>query len=142
METYTELKERQEKEFNAFPMVFAFNDKQFREGMEKLGLTVSDTDKVYKNNYGGIYRRTDSELLKNILERHTDELTTAIYKDQDGTGFIFSMFNYELANHEYCYTWDITDTINALGLTIEEINKSEALTNGLRLAKQDQRDQD
>ena len=142
MKNYTELKERQEKEFNAFPMVFAFNDKQFREGMEKLGLTVSDTDKVYKNHYGGIYRRTDSELLKNILERHTDELTTAIYKDQDGTGFIFSMFNYELANHEYCYTYDITDTINALGLTVEEINKSEALINGLRLAKKDQFNQD
>ena len=142
METYTELKERQEKEFNAFPMVFAFNDKQFREGMEKLGLTVSDTDKVYKNNYGGIYRRTDSELLKNILDRHTTEFTAAIEEDQDGTGFIFSMFNYELANHEYCYTYDITDTINALGLTVEEINKSEALINGLRLAKKDQFNQD
>jgi len=142
METYTELKDRQQKEFNDFPMVFAFSDKQFREGMEKLGLDVSDIDKVFKNNYGGIYRRTDSELLKNILKRHTSEFTAAIDKDQDGTGFIFRMFNYELANHEYCYTWDITDTINALGLTIEEINKSESLTNGLRLAKQNQHNQE
>ena len=140
METYTELKRRHEEEFGAFPMIFAFSDKQFEEGMEKLGLTLNDTDKVYKNSCGGIYRKTDSEALKSLMHRHADELTGAIDGDEDGTGFILGMFDYELANHEYCYTWDITDTISALGLTVDKINESKSLSNGLRLAKIAQRE--
>ena len=33
------------------------------------------------------------------------------------------MFSYELANHEYCITYDIEPTLDALGLTLDEINK-------------------
>jgi len=141
METYLELKERHEKEFSAFPMIFAFSDKQFKEGMGKLGLTVNDTDKIYKNSFGWYYKKTDSETLKNLMHRHSDEFKAAIENDQDGTGFILGMFDYELANHEYCITYDITDTLNALGLTVEDINKSKSLLNGLQLAKKRQFEQ-
>ena len=47
MESYREMKERQQKEFNAFPLAFAFNEDQFEQGMNRLGLDVSETDKVY-----------------------------------------------------------------------------------------------
>ena len=137
METYLELKERHEKEFSIFPMIFAFSDKQFKEGMGKLGLTVNDTDKIYKNGYGEYYKKT----LKNLMHRHSDEFKALIESDQDGTGFILSMFDYELANHEYFITYDITDTLNALGLTVEDINKSKSLLNGLQLAKKRQFEQ-
>ena len=42
-----------------------------------------------------------------------------------------SMFETELANHEYCITNDLTDTLEALGYTAEEIEQSPKLKTGL-----------
>lgn len=33
---YLELKERQQKEINEFPMAFAFNEEQLQEALKKL----------------------------------------------------------------------------------------------------------
>ena len=51
-----------------------------------------------------------------------------------GTGYIYQMFLYELANHEYGYTGDVTDTLDALGLTEDEIANSKPLLHGLNKA--------
>ena len=47
------------------------------------------------------------------------------------------MFIYELANHEYCITYDLEETLNALGLSVEEINADERLLHGLNKAIED-----
>lgn len=44
------------------------------------------------------------------------------------------MFLYELANHEFAYTYDVEDTLNSLHLTPDDINNNPALKNGLDLA--------
>jgi hypothetical protein len=44
------------------------------------------------------------------------------------------MFVYELGNHEYSYTGDIDETLDALGFTIEDIKNDERLEKGLLLA--------
>ena len=44
--SYLELKWKHQKEFNEFPMFFAFNRKQFDEGMKTLGLKPNQTNKV------------------------------------------------------------------------------------------------
>ena len=134
MNAYSQLKDRQEKEFNEFPMFYAFNDKQFGEGMEKFGLSSADTDKIYSAGAEGYYLRTDSQKLKDLLNRHEKEMSDAIKADTTGDGFIFDMFDYELSNHEYCYTGDTEDTLDALGLSMEEIEKSPALSAGLKNA--------
>lgn len=36
--TYVQMKERHQKEVNEFPMMWAFNNDQFAQGMKKLGL--------------------------------------------------------------------------------------------------------
>ncbi|MCP4367678.1 MAG: hypothetical protein GY797_06145 [Deltaproteobacteria bacterium] len=135
MNTYLEMKNRQQEEFNAFPCFFAFNNQQFEEGMEKLGLESTDTDKVYKGVGGMIYKKTESPALKEMTNRHTKEREDAIEGDAKGDGYIFEMFRYELANHEYGYTCDDEDTIDALGLTHDEIEASPALKEGLHNAK-------
>ena len=58
----------------------------------------------------------------------------AIAADTTGDGFIFDMFVYELANHEYCITYDLEDTLDALGLTPEEVNADKRLSHGLNKA--------
>ena len=142
MSTYTTLKTRQEKEFNDFPMFFAFSNKQLEEGMKKIGLELTDTDKIYSAGGGGYYKKTDAIKLKDLLCRHTNEKNEAIKADSTGEGFIFDMFDYELSNHEYCITMDPEPTMDALGISQDDINKSEALQAGLKLAKSNQWDEE
>lgn len=136
MNAYAEMKERHQQRVNALPLKFAFGMKQFREMMESWGLTENDTDKIYKmGGSGGFYLRTDSKLIFATLEENEIEMQAAIRNDIDGSGFIKDMFSYELANHEYCVTFDLEPTLDALGVTIDEVNNSPALLNGLLLAK-------
>ena len=131
---YLALFERQQEEFNTFPMFFAFSDKQFEEGMARLGLKAADTDQIYSMGQGGYYRRSNAEAFKEMGIRHEQELQAAIKADPTGEGFIKDMFYYELSNHEYSYTHDIQDTLEALDYTVDEVRNDEALFNGLQLA--------
>ena len=132
------MKNRHQERVNALPIKFAFGMKQFREMMESWGLTENDTDKIYKmGSTGGFYLRTDSKLIFDTLEENEIEMQAAIRNDTDGSGFIRDMFRYELANHEYCVTFDLEPTLDALGLSVDEVNNSPALLNGLRLAKRE-----
>ncbi len=135
MNRYLDLKKQQETEFNAFPMFFAFNKEQFADGMKKLGLLPDQLDMIYKFNGGGYYRRSDAKDFHALLGRHTEEVEDAIVADIKGDGYIYEMFRYELANHEYGYTCDDSDTLNALGLSLEEIEANPALKEGLKNAK-------
>lgn len=140
METYQELRNRQQQEVNAFPMVFAFSDKQFVEAMRELGLDPSETDKIYAlPGTGGFYRRSDAPALHEMFDRHERERQEAIAADETGDGFVFQMFRDELANHEYNYTGELDETIEALGLTVEEINSSPKMLHGLEKAIKAQR---
>lgn len=133
---YLALKQKHQEQVNNFPMVFAFSDKQFEEAMEKLGLTKDDTDKVFSLGHGGIMRKTDSEAFSTMFTKHAREMKEAIESDTTGEGFILDMFVYELANHEFSYTWETQPTLDALDLTFDDVNASKTLKHGLRLAKQ------
>lgn len=138
MNAYAEMKARHQERVNALPLKFAFSMKQFREMMESWGLTENDTDKIYKlGGTGGFYRREDSQLIFGTFEENEIEKKAAISNDLDGSGFIKDMFIYELANHEYCITYDLKPTLDALGLTVDEVNASPELLNGLKLAKKE-----
>ena len=155
MNEYLELKEQHQKEVNNFPMMFAYCQKQFKEGMQKLGLKETEIDKIYSLKEGmqklglketeidkvysfkgtlGYYKKTDSKKLKDMFEKHDQEMQEAINNDVIGDNFIFEMFSYELANHEYSYTGDLKQTLNALNLTQKDINNNKNLVYGLNKA--------
>ena len=134
MNRYAELKRRQQEEYNAFPMQYAFSDRQFAEGMVALGLTPTDTDKVYKAPGGGFYRREDSQRLKDMFDRFDRELSEAIAADTTGEGFIYEMFLTELNNHEFGYTMDTEETLDVLGYTAEEVLNDPRLKRGIEKA--------
>ena len=72
METYRELKARQEKEVHALPFGFAFSETQFEEMKIKLG--VKENNELYRlGDTGGFYRKTDSELIHRTFKRHAEE---------------------------------------------------------------------
>ena len=138
MNAYAEMKARHQERVNALPVKFAFGMNQFREMMESWGLTENDTDRIYKMGAtGGFYLREDSKLIFSTFEENEIELQTAIRNDLDGSGFVKDMFSYELANHEYCITFDLEPTLDALGLSADDVNNSPALLNGLHLAKRE-----
>lgn len=134
MNAYQEMKDRQQKEFNAFPMGAAFSNQQFQQMMEKWGLTVNDTDKICSIGGGCYIRKADIAAFTTLINKTAAELKNAITADTTGDGFIFDMFVYELANHEYCITYDLEETLDALGLTPEEVNADELLKYGLNKA--------
>lgn len=135
MNRYAELRNRQQAEINDFPFMWAFNNKQFEEGMARLGLLPTDTDKIYSIGAGGFIRKTDAAAMHEMMKRHVSEQQAAIEADTTGEGFILDMFVYELDNHEYGYTRDLEPTLDALGLTVDEINASPALLHGFKLAE-------
>ena len=140
--TYSELKERQQQEINAFPFIWAFNESQLADGMRRLGLDPEkDKDKLCSIGAGGVIRKTDADAMREMFARHRRDLQEAIAADKTGDGFIYDMLSTELANHEYSYTGDVTDAVNACGLTVEQLNANPALIIGLKKAADDQRDE-
>ena len=140
--TYKELKDRQQEEINAFPFIWAFNENQFADGMRRLGLDpTADRGQIVHVGGGGYIRKADKKALEDLFAKHRRELQEAIAADKTGDGFIYDMFYTELANHEYSYTGDVTDAVNACGLTVEQLNANPALIIGLKKAADDQRDE-
>ena len=137
---YRELKERQQQEVHEFPFFFAYSDEQFAEGMKRFGLAVEDTDKIYKfGDTSGFYLRTDAERLREMGDRHEAEREAAIAADKKGIGYIYYMFRDELINHEFTWTDELEDTLDALGIAHEEINDNPRLRCGLEKAMKDLR---
>lgn len=131
---YAEMKARHQERVNALPLMFAFSQQQFNEGMAKLGLEPNDTHSLTSIGYGGFIRKSDVPLFNSTMEENEIELQTAIGNDVDGSGFIKEMFLYELANHEYCITYDLEPTLDALNLTEDQVLSNPRMLNGLKLA--------
>ncbi len=134
MTKYQELKAKHQAEVEAFPFMWAFDEKQFNEGMKGLGLEPTDTDKIFSIGAGGYIRKTDAPAMKEMFARHKAELKAARAADKKAKGFTFEMFLYELDNHEYCYTGDPTDALEALGLSWEEVQADKRLSDALKKA--------
>ena len=129
MSKYTELKAKHQAEVDAFPIGFAIGEGSFPKMMEKWGLKPTDTREILSIGYGGYIRKSDADDFKAMMGRHRIEMKMAMKKNEDD--FLFHMFNYELANHEYCITGELDDTLDALGLTIEEISANPIMADAL-----------
>lgn len=135
MNKYAELRKRQQDEFNAVPLGFAFGNKQFEEMMKRWGLNPNkDLDKICSIGFGGYIQKKDIELLHETRKRHDAEMEAAIEEDKTGEGFIYEMFLYELDNHEFGYTGDTEDTLDALGYTAKEVLGNPRLKRGIEKA--------
>lgn len=139
---YDEIKEKHQKRVNDFPLMFAFSNEQFKNGMEKWGLKETDTDKIYSIGGGGFIRRNDVDAYNKMWDEIKKEHQKYIDNDKTGAGYIKDMFVSELENHEYCITHDLDDTLYALELSYEEIINSPTLKHGLELAQKEIREKD
>ena len=130
---YLHLVNAHQQELNDFPIMWAFNDEQFIEGMKKLGLKETDTDKIVTINSGGFMKKTDAPAFNAMMKRHAQEWEEA-YEDDE---FLYEAFLYELGNHEFCITYEYEPTLSALGLTEDQILNDERMLKILKRAKKD-----
>lgn len=115
---YIELKQKLEQSINRFQgMFFAFNQNQFNEGMAKLGLLPSETDKIRKICSGGFILASESKKLADLMNQNDKELKSFLSTPEG----LFDALVYELGNHEYCITYDLEDTLYALELTRSDV---------------------
>ena len=116
---YLELKKKHQKEFEDFPIAYAFNDKQLEEALEKLGATKEECVTVF--GHGDIVKRTDAKTLVKMLENQTKELREKMKTDKE---FAYEAFLYEMDNHEYAINWSgDEDVLDCLNLNWDMIRK-------------------
>lgn len=113
METYIEMKTRQQEEFNKLPIMFAFNNDQLQKGLKELGADIEECVGV---GAGGFMRKEDTQLLRDTNEKHARELKDAC-KDDD---FLRGAIRYEASNHECFWTGDYDDVIKVLALDVKD----------------------
>lgn len=136
MNKYRELKSKHQIEVNAFPFGFAFNKDQYDIMMDKWGLKPTHRSQIIYMGGGSFVRKSDYNAMHEMFDRHEAERKAAMQDDE----YLYQMFDYELGNHEYGYTQDLTDTLEALGLTIDEINTDPRMANALKRAIAEQED--
>lgn len=110
---YQELKAKQSKELNDFPLIFAFTNEQLEKGLEKLGCTDRD---IVSLGGGGFMRKSDQQSYLDMFGRFDAELEAAMGDDQ----FMVDAIEYELANHEYCITYNPHEALGVLGLSLKD----------------------
>lgn len=132
---YQEMRERHQAEVNDFPLMFAFDARQFAEGLRRLGLRSSDKDKVCAlPGTGGFCRKSDLPALKGMFARHHRELQEAIAQTLPAGDSSTRCSARELSNHEYAYTQDVSETLDCLGITQQMLEAVPQLQTGLALA--------
>ena len=118
MQTYQELIKSHQDLVSKFPIFYAFDKKQFEDGLKKLN---TNKENLLNVGFSGFIKNTDFKKYKEMWEKITKETKEAL-KDNN---FLFNAFKYELANHEYCITYDHEDSLNALNLQYNNLTISQ-----------------
>ncbi len=125
---YLLQKDKHQKMINNFNMFFAFSNEQLEEGLKKLNTTKNN---IISIDFGGFIKKEDKEDYLNMLKVMNKESEESLKDDI----FLYEGFRYELANHEFCITYDFTDTLEVFGL--EEDKLTEKQNNILFKARKD-----
>lgn len=117
-ETYQEVTSRQSEELSNFEGIFyAFSKSQFSEGIEKVGLTMDEIQKVASLGAGGYILKERVDTFIEMRERHELERK----ENRKNHKELLEGLMYELGNHEYCVTYDHTEALEALGVKEEDL---------------------
>lgn len=121
---YIDYKEKLQKEFDNFPMFFAFSEKQFKEGVAKLGF--DNEDKSLKGvlvsiGAGGHIRTSDKQAYMDLVDKMHKRLKTAL-KDEN---FLLEALIYEMNNYEFSYSGNFEEILNSLGLEEKKLTEKQ-----------------
>jgi len=106
-----------QNEVNAFEhWFFAFSNKQFEEGLKKLH---TDTKGILSMGGGGYVLKSHAKDLDALFTRQKQELK----ENRKNRKNLLESLVYQLRNHEFCITYDVTDALESLGLAVMDIPK-------------------
>lgn len=125
-------------DFHSKNSFWAFSKKDFVEGMRGLGLGETDYKLIVKIDNCGFMLKDKVDEYKSMYKSFDQLLSDSINGDKSGDGFIYSMFNAELSNYEYCITGDPLPSIYALNLTMDDIKRNKVLLRGYNKAIKNQ----
>lgn len=122
---YLELKKENQKKFDEFAKdkiywIFAFSNNEFDKKLNELNLKRDDIASI---GAGGFIKKTDIKAYNEFSKNISNEFEQIKNNDEE----VKKAFMYELANHEYCITYDLTDTLEALGLEYETFKNDDRL---------------
>ena len=101
MMTYQEWRKKEQEEFNALPIHWAFSDAQFQETCEELGASGPEDFYQIRELGGGFYLKSDAEQIRAYLDKPNE--LPELLKDYE---WAKGAFLYEMGNHEYHINWD------------------------------------
>lgn len=132
METYRQIKDRHQADVNAFPLGFAFSDKQLTEMMQKFGLPNDKTGyaQIVSLGAGCFLRRSDIPAWKELTERHAREMK----EFRKSTGELKKAFIHEFSNHESQFSLDEDTICRCVGLSWNEVKTDPGLLKIFRSA--------
>ena len=129
-QAYLDLKDRQRKEIEDFPIAYAFSEEQLKMALKKLGATKEECVSIF--GHGDIVKKVDAPRFVAMLKRHDKEVREALVADKD---FAVEAFLYEMDNHEYAINWSgDEDVLGCFGLEAEDLDKLD-LRNQYLLAR-------
>ena len=126
---YVDLQDKHQAEHDAFPMIFAFSNEQFNEGLKKLDAAPKE---IVSLGYGTYIRKADISDFEKMVTRLNNEKSEML---NNNDRYTYQAFLYELANHEYGYTYDIEPTLEALSLTADQVANDHRLVTILNDAR-------
>lgn len=133
MQTYSEMRNAFMKKYNEFSsknIIWAFGCNLTLEKILKDNNLPLDT-KVVSLPGGGLLLKDKEKEFNELFDSYNKEL-----KERMSTDKIFAIdaFEWELNNHEYGYTKDLTPACEALGITIDDLNSNKILAEALTIA--------
>ena len=127
---YLQLNRQTQNEVDNFPMQFAFSEEQLKEGLKKLGIKKEEALGI---GGGGFIRKTDKDKYVAMIVKHAKKHNEMLKNKT----YVYQMFRYELANHEFVCTGDYDDTLRSVGLTWEKVKKNPMWLAQLEKARRD-----
>ena len=116
---------------------FAFDENQFNEGLEKLGIAPGTEDALVSIPGGGYVLADKAQDFKDLLKSFRRERADAIRDTETGAQFAYDMFRASLNDSEYSYSEDAEDTLNSLGYDPQDIEADPVLKTAFEKACKD-----
>lgn len=111
--TYQELKKKLQDRYNQFLSengFFAFSDEQFEDGKKKI--QTPNNEDITSIGMGGYIKKSSKDEYSKLIKETSKEEKDWLLDHENLKQALW----YELANHEYQYTEEIEDTLDALSL--------------------------
>lgn len=115
---------------------YAFDKKQFLEGVEKVGAKLQDN--FTKIATGVFMKSSDVPKLEKLMKQRKKEHKERL---ENSPEYAYHMFKYELANHEYILTYDLTDTLIDCDVTDKYLKENPSIYNVLEKAIKDYKEE-